>query len=153
MDPSAVRSVTNRFLTNRFLTNRFLTKQIRDRQRGQKQVTELMRFELADGGHIVVEVDEDEPGVRRIGREGGVAQVRRRFEEALGDVRDAAAGALRVFRDGRLNPDEVEITFGVRLNAEAGAVISKTAIEGHLAVKLTWARSSGPADGGSDAEE
>ena len=111
-----------------------------------------MRFELADGGHIVVEVDEDDPGVRRIGRDGAVVQVRRRFEEALGDVRDAAAGALRVFRDGRLNPDEVEISFGVRLNAEAGAVISKTAIEGHLAVKLTWARSSG-ADGGSDAEE
>ncbi|MEU8323776.1 CU044_2847 family protein [Nonomuraea sp. NPDC048881] len=105
-------------------------------------MTELMKFETAEGGQVVVEVSEQEPGVHRAARSGGVVEVRRRFEEALTDVRDAALSALAVFRDGRLQPDEVEMEFGVRLNAEAGAVIAKTTVEGHLVVKLTWSRTS-----------
>jgi len=30
------------------------------------------------------------------------------------------------------------VEFGVRLTAEAGAVIAKSSVEGHLTVKLTW---------------
>ena len=101
-------------------------------------MTQLLRFPTADG-HVVVEVSETEPGVRPAGRAAGVVtDVGRRFEDALSEVRDAAASALDVFRDGRLNPDEVSITFGVRLNAEAGAVIAKTTVEGHLTVALKW---------------
>ncbi|MDP9794210.1 hypothetical protein J2S43_002722 [Catenuloplanes nepalensis] len=101
-------------------------------------MTQLLRFPTADG-QVVVEVSETEPGVRPAGRTSGtVTDVGRRFEDALAEVRDAAASALDVFRDGRLNPDEVTITFGVRLNAEAGAVIAKTTVEGHLTVQLRW---------------
>ncbi len=39
-------------------------------------------------------------------------------------------------------PDEVEITFGVRMDAQVGAVIAKTGIAGNFEVKLTW-RSNG----------
>ena len=34
--------------------------------------------------------------------------------------------------------DDLEVESGVRLNAEAGAVIAKTQAEGHLKVKLAW---------------
>lgn len=111
-------------------------------------MTELLRFDTAEGGHIVVEVGSQEPGIQRAARSGGIIDVRHRFEDALGDVADAAAKSLAVFRDGALRPDQVEIEFGVRLNAEAGAVIAKTAVEGHLVVKLTWtpqARTAPPA--------
>lgn len=101
-------------------------------------MTQLLRFTTADG-HVVVEASETEPGVRPAGRgAGAVTDVGRRFEDALAEIRDAAANALDVFRDGRLDPDEVTITFGVRLNAEAGAVIAKTTVEGHLTVQLKW---------------
>jgi hypothetical protein len=98
----------------------------------------LVRFETAAGQPVVVEVDTREPGFRPAGAGKAIAEARARFEEALGGVHDAAEAALRVFRDGRLKPDGVEIEFGVKLNAEAGAVIAKTAVEGHLLVKLSW---------------
>ena len=101
-------------------------------------MSELLRFETGDG-HVVVEIAPDELGVHRAAGAGGIVEVKRRFEEALGSVRDAAAAALDVFRDGRVRPDDVEIEFGVRLNAEVGAVIAKSVVEGHLVVKLKWA--------------
>ena len=103
-------------------------------------MTALVSFDLEDGGSVVVEMDETEPGFELVSRDGPVAAARRRFEEALSGVRGAAEAALRAFRDGALRPDEIEIEFGVRLNAETGAVIAKTAVEGHLTVKLTWQR-------------
>ncbi|MEZ0077118.1 CU044_2847 family protein [Planotetraspora sp. GP83] len=106
-------------------------------------MTELVRFETGRDGHVVVEVDEDEPGVRRVGRVDGLVEVSKRFKDVLGGVRDAAADALEVFRDERLRPDQIEIEIGVRLNAEVGAVIAKTASEGHLVVKLTWEAETG----------
>lgn len=101
-------------------------------------MTELVRFGLADGGSVVVEAD-DESGVELASRDGsGIAAAQARFADALTDVRTAAAEALRVLRDDTLSPDAVELEFGVKLTAQAGAVIAKTALEGHLKVKLTW---------------
>ncbi|WIX75180.1 CU044_2847 family protein [Amycolatopsis carbonis] len=40
----------------------------------------------------------------------------------------------------------MEIKFGVKLSAEAGAVIAKTGVEGQLEIKLKWRRDG--ADGG-----
>jgi hypothetical protein len=103
---------------------------------------ELVRFPTT-GGAVIVEVDSDEPGFDRVARSGLIADATRRFETSLGEVRDSMAAALAIFRGGTMRPDGVEIEFGVRLNAEAGAVIAKTALEGHLVVKLSWTGDSG----------
>lgn len=100
-------------------------------------MSELLRFRAGEDGVIVVEADPSDAGVQRVGR-GGVVDVKRRFEDALTDIQHAAAAALAVFRDGDLKPDGVELEFGIKLNAEAGAVIAKTSLEGHLTVKLSW---------------
>ena len=63
-----------------------------------------------------------------------------KFEDAFRNVREAAESALAALRGGDLNPDAVELEFGVKLNAAAGAVIAKTSVEGHLKVKMTWGR-------------
>ncbi|MES4887635.1 CU044_2847 family protein [Streptomyces sp. NPDC096012] len=102
----------------------------------------LMEFKTEDGALVVVEEAAGRPGARLVSRGDGPAQAARTFEGALEGVRGAAAAALRVFRDGSLCPDAVEIEFGVRLSAEAGAVIAKGSTEGHLVVKLSW--SPGP---------
>ncbi|MEU9335778.1 CU044_2847 family protein [Streptomyces sp. NPDC048290] len=104
----------------------------------------LVEFTTEDGARIVVEGDPDDPGARLVSRGDGPAQAARTFESALGGVRAAAASALRVFRDGSLQPDAVELEFGVKLSAEAGAVIAKGAAEGHLVVRLTWTPGSAP---------
>ncbi|MFJ6660292.1 CU044_2847 family protein [Streptomyces sp. NPDC091377] len=98
----------------------------------------LLEFKTEDGALVVVESADDDPGARLISRGDGPAQAARTFESALGGVRAAAESALRVFRDGALRPDAVELEFGVKLSAETGAVIAKGAAEGHLVVRLSW---------------
>ncbi|MFJ4789713.1 CU044_2847 family protein [Streptomyces sp. NPDC088794] len=107
----------------------------------------LVEFKMDDGAVVAVEAMEEERGSRLIGRrrEDGTIQAARTFEGALDGVRSAAESALRVFRDGALQPDGVEIEFGVKLSAEAGAFIAKGTAEGHLVVKLTWSPSQSPA--------
>ncbi|MFF4268617.1 CU044_2847 family protein [Streptomyces sp. NPDC001536] len=97
----------------------------------------LVEFKTDDGAVIAVEAADDIRGSRLVSRDGTV-QAARTFENALDGVRSAAEAALRVFRDGALQPDGVEIEFGVKLSAETGAIIAKGSAEGHLVVKLTW---------------
>ncbi|MGX4657830.1 CU044_2847 family protein [Micromonospora sp. SCSIO 07396] len=100
-------------------------------------MSELMRFQT-DSGSVVVEVAEGEIGFELVDRDSVIADTRRKLEGAFAEVRDGAEAALRVFRDSSLNPDEVEVEFGVKLNAEAGAIIAKTSVEGHFQIKLAW---------------
>ncbi|NUP19125.1 MAG: hypothetical protein HOZ81_24135 [Streptomyces sp.] len=112
----------------------------------------LMEFETDGGARVVVEGVDDEHGARLVSRGGdGPARAARTFESALDGVRAAADSALRVFRDGSLKPDTVELEFGVKLTAEAGAVIAKGTTEGHLVVKLSWSPDRSPADPAASA--
>ncbi|MEU3251457.1 CU044_2847 family protein [Streptomyces sp. NPDC006997] len=101
----------------------------------------MLEFRTEDGALVVVEGAVDGSGARLVSRGGRPAQAARTFEAALDGVRAAAESALRVFRDGSLRPDSVELEFGVRLSAETGAVIAKGSAEGHLLVRLSWSPS------------
>jgi hypothetical protein len=113
---------------------------------------ELIRFDLDGGGSVLVEVDDTTAGVVRAGRirdaEGRLLQTAgQTLEQSLADVRDAAAAALGQFQTMTRRPDEVEITFGVKLDAEVGAVIAKTGVQGQFEVKLTWHKATDNQDG------
>ncbi|QJS98910.1 hypothetical protein G9272_17630 [Streptomyces asoensis] len=80
------------------------------------------------------------------------------LSSALGNVRQAASDVLGQFRAMDVRPGTIEVEFGVKLTAEAGAIIAKTSAEGHLNVKLTWendnsqeARPTDPAPSGRPA--
>jgi len=103
-------------------------------------VTELARFELQQGGDVVVEVDAGPATTRVSRREDLVLEAKVSFERALGAVKDAASAALGQFQAMARQPDEVEIKFGVKLSAEAGAVIAKTGLDGQFEVRLKWTR-------------
>lgn len=106
----------------------------------------LVEFEIGDGVVIAVEQAEDLSGSQLVRRQrDGAVQATHTFEESLDRVRSAAESALRVFRNCSVKPDTVEIEFGVKLSAEAGAVIAKSTVEGHLVVTLAWSPQS--ADG------
>jgi len=105
----------------------------------------LARFALDDGGSVIVEVDSG-PAVARASRtERVIQQARLSFDQALGEVRAAADAALAQLRGLAQRPSEVEIVFGVQLDAEAGAVIAKTAVQGHLQVTIRWQDPGGSA--------
>lgn len=99
---------------------------------------DLVEFTTDDGTHVVMADVEDAHGSHLISRGDGPSRAVHTFEESLAGARAAAESALRVFRDGSLRPDSVEIEFGVRMSAEAGAVIVKGTAEGHLVVRLAW---------------
>lgn len=99
---------------------------------------QLLQFE-SDVGTILVEVADDEPGIERATRvDDVVVKARESLETALDQVRAVANTTLAKLQDLTRQPEQVEVEFGVRLNAEAGAVIARTEAEGHLQVKLTW---------------
>ncbi|MCX4667435.1 CU044_2847 family protein [Streptomyces sp. NBC_01381] len=107
---------------------------------------DLVEFRTDDGARVVMADVDDLHGSHLISRHGeGPAQAARTFEGSLAGARAAAESALRVFRDGSLRPDSVEIEFGVRMTAEAGAVIVKGTAEGHLVVRLAWTPGQSPA--------
>lgn len=120
----------------------------------QHQYSELVRFPLAEGGSILVEVDE-RPGVSRAGRSSTrvLQEARATFEHAVAGVRDAAASALAQFTSMTRAPDEVELKFGLKLDAEAGAVIARTGIQGQFEVKLRWRRDGLPIEEETVEEE
>lgn len=117
-------------------------------------MSELKRFDLDGADFVLVEVDTDGPDISPVSRSADVIEAATAsFGTALGHVRAAASVALARFREMDTRPDEIALEFGVKLTTEAGAVIAKTAAEGHLKVCLTWRRpgtepaNSGDADG------
>lgn len=115
-------------------------------------MNQLVRWETANGS-VVVEMDDDEPGFESVSRGDGILRdAGARFEDALHSVRDAAESALATLRNGDLKPDVLELEFGVKLNAEAGAVIAKTSVEGQLKVRMTWGRPDDATPPGDDDE-
>lgn len=103
-------------------------------------MVELARFELEGGGSVSVEVDAQQ-GTVRAGKAATVIQeAGQSFDRALAEVRDAASAALGQFRSMAQRPDEVEIKFGVKVDAQVGAVIAKTGMQGQFEIKLKWVR-------------
>lgn len=116
-------------------------------------MTELVQFDLSDGGSVLVEI-EAEPGVARASRREALFQeAKQSFEKAFSGVRSAASSALDQFRSMSRQPDEVEIKFGVKLDAKAGAIIAQSGLQGHFEVKLKWQRTPIPAEDPAPTQE
>jgi Trypsin-co-occurring domain 1 len=101
--------------------------------------TELVRFTLERGGSVLVEVEGDEPGIQRASRvDDIIVQAKQQLEPAMENIRALATVALERLHGLAQRPDGIEVEFGVRLNAQVGAVIARTQADGHLKVKLAW---------------
>lgn len=109
-------------------------------------MAELARWKLDGGGEVLIEVASDGPELSPVSRNsGGAAETAgATLAAALHPIRDAASTVLGQFRAMAARPDKIEVEFGVKLNAQVGAVIAKTAVEGHLNVKLTWEADNPP---------
>jgi hypothetical protein len=101
-------------------------------------MSELAQFDTS-AGPIIVEIDDSTSGFELVARDGVVTGTRKLLEETLASVRDVTSSALSSLRGGVHAPDTVEVEFGVKLIAKAGAVVAKTATEGHFLVRLRWA--------------
>src|SRR5262249_8681316 len=83
-------------------------------------------------------------GPERVSRPDGAAVVvklRESLDESLASVLPAAEAVINAFRT--LSPHTTEVEFGVRLDAEAGAVFAKAGVGAHFTVTLSWDRPRG----------
>ena len=95
------------------------------------------------GGTVKFDVDDVEGvGPERVSRKDGaiIAKLDESLEAALASTRPAAETVIKTFR--ALSPDSISVEFGLRLDAEAGAVFAKAGGSAHFTVTLHWDRGS-----------
>jgi hypothetical protein len=106
-------------------------------------MTEMIRFSAPGGATVLVEAEEESYGVERVARgSDGVLQAGKRLEDALTTARATVLAALKAM--GGLGFEQLSLEFGLKLSAEAGAVIAKTAGEAHLTITASWGREATP---------
>jgi hypothetical protein len=101
-------------------------------------VTRLIEIPLDAGGSILVEVDEPTHPLVRGGREDVIERAGDSFETVLDRVRPAYAAVLQRFSDVAEGPEEISLEFGLKLTAEAGAIIAKAGGEANFTISVTW---------------
>lgn len=87
------------------------------------------------------------------GQQGGVVKASRgdplkALQEQSQNALDYAMGTIRAMSyrvaqtvegiEDRVRPDEAEVTFGINLDAEAGAMLAKASAGAQITVKLKW---------------
>ena len=101
----------------------------------------LVEFPLSSGESILVEVNVEESGGMVPAASRGLREkAQATFEEALAKVRPAAETVLRQLREMHQSPDEIQVEFGLKLSAEAGAIIAASGMEANYKITLTWKR-------------
>ena len=100
-------------------------------------MTEFTSFALANDLQVLVETSAG-AGVAQASLRPKITQAGQTLREALAPVTSAAAEVIEKFRELPGRPAEIEIHFGVKLDAAMGAVIATTTVGTHLAVTLRW---------------
>jgi hypothetical protein len=65
-------------------------------------------------------------------------KAKEKFEEALDKVRPIVDTLFNKIKELAESPDKVEVEFGVKMNAEFGAVVASAGLGTHYTVTLTW---------------
>jgi len=111
----------------------------------------LTEFPLIDGTSVVIEVDEPEPdGLVQAARPGEVVErATQTLEAALQKIKPMAGAVLATLQSLAQLPDEVQVEFGVRVTARAGAVLVAAGVDGHYRITLTWRSPASAASNGA----
>lgn len=100
-------------------------------------MSRYVEFTLSDDSIVVIETDEDESGVVKAGLGDTIERAGGIFEQAIENARKSAMVIVDKMRE--LGPDEVEVTFGLKVSGELGnIVVAKAGVEANYSVKLRW---------------
>lgn len=101
----------------------------------------LLEFPLEDGTSILAEVEEpDQGGLIKASVGDTIAKAQQTLEKSLEKVKPAAQFVIQKLRELHDAPDEVQVSFGLKLSAEAGAVLASGGVEANYIVTLKWSR-------------
>jgi hypothetical protein len=100
-------------------------------------VTELLQFQAGQNASILVEVNDDNPGIEKIRRsQDGIAEAGERLESAIARIRPAIDAVAALAESAA--PHGYEVEFGIKLTGTVGAVVARSCAEGHFTVRLNW---------------
>ena len=99
--------------------------------------------ETAQDITILVEFP-DRPGVRAVSLKDSAEELAEKsaqaLDKAMDTVRGMAVRSVKAVKDLTDPPDNIEVEFGIKLDAEAGAMVAKAGTEASFNVTLTWQR-------------
>ncbi|MET7652950.1 MULTISPECIES: CU044_2847 family protein [unclassified Streptomyces] len=98
---------------------------------------DAVQFTL-DDGTVVLVAPPARTGTGAVGLGTRLESAGASLREALAPITSAASEVIGQFRSVAQRPDEVEVTFGVVLDAKLGAVLSSAGVSAHLDVTLRW---------------
>lgn len=107
----------------------------------EKQIAE---FSLSDDTSTTILIEVEEPeidsAVERVALPSGksVLKASQTFEEAMEKVKPMASTIIAKLRDLSNPADEVEVKFGLKLTADAGAVFTSVGGEVNYEITLKW---------------
>lgn len=96
----------------------------------------IVTIRLDDGSEVLAEVEEVSGAFGQASADLGEID----FGKALARVKSAANELIGCIRTMAVEPDSYEVQFGIKLNAQAGAIIAKASAEANFTVKLNWTR-------------
>ncbi|MTJ10204.1 CU044_2847 family protein [Anabaena sp. UHCC 0204] len=102
---------------------------------------QLVEFTLEDGRKFLVEVEEPEDidsSLERIALPSGrmITEAKQSFEAAIENIKPVVASISNKFKD--LGPKEMEVKFGIKLSADAGAFITSVGGEVTFEITVKW---------------
>ncbi|MFC1408846.1 CU044_2847 family protein [Streptacidiphilus sp. N1-12] len=93
--------------------------------------SEVVTYALDDGTEVRFEIEPSDDW-HPVGADGVAGRVR----DAVRPAVEAAHAVLE--RVAELRPDEVEVTFGIKVNGSANWLVAKAATEANFEITMTW---------------
>src|SRR5947209_8890368 len=105
----------------------------------------VMEVPLAKGGSVLVEVQgsPDGPALRGRRDAASIATASEPLEQLLGAIAPIAQALVAPLQTSAHSPHEIEVEFGVKLNAEAKVIIARASAEANFRVLLRWSQPAG----------
>src|SRR4051812_36726207 len=110
----------------------------------------IVEFPMENGDVLLVEVD-DVPGaygpgsgqtMRGVSSGEMMERARLTYEEAVDKIRPAAESIVERIRSIAEPPDIISVEFGIKLNANIGAILASASTEAQFTLTLTWNRAA-----------
>ena len=101
---------------------------------------QLVEF-LAEGNEsIKVEIEnpEIEEGEVEVSRGGAMVKASKSFQNALETVKPISEVLIEKFSSLSKPPGEIEVEFGIKMNAEFGVFVASSNLEANFKIKLKW---------------
>jgi hypothetical protein len=104
----------------------------------------MVEYQLENGDKLLVEVELDEAeqeGIVPAAKPGEMAaKATQTLEDAVRQIKPGADAIVAQLRSMSTRPDEMEVSFGIKLSAKAGAFLAAAGVESNFQVILRWNR-------------